>query len=43
VHAYILATKTHQMSQSPEVDDDLALFLDIDMSILGQPREIYMR
>ncbi|TFJ87371.1 hypothetical protein NSK_001703 [Nannochloropsis salina CCMP1776] len=43
VHAYIMATKTHQMSQSPEVDDDLALFLDIDMSILGQPREIYMR
>jgi predicted metal-dependent HD superfamily phosphohydrolase len=32
VHEYILATKHHQLDVS---DKDLALFLDMDMSILG--------
>jgi hypothetical protein len=34
---YILATKQHQTEEGGEAD--LALFLDTDMSILGQPRQ----
>lgn len=43
--AYILATKTHNCSSSQGGgdddggDEDERLFLDIDMSVLGQPRE----
>jgi len=45
VHTYILATKTHKPAPPPiedDKDEDLLLFLDIDMSILGQPRQVYM-
>lgn len=44
VNTYILATKSHQAS-SPTAQgkyQDECLFLDFDMSILGQPREVYM-
>lgn len=34
---YILATKQHHTEEGGEAD--LALFLDTDMSILGQPRQ----
>ncbi|TYP96952.1 putative metal-dependent HD superfamily phosphohydrolase [Sphingobacterium allocomposti] len=36
---YIMATKTH----GPTSDNDLQLFLDADLSILGQPRDVYTR
>lgn len=42
VEAYILATKSHACSSEgdgKEDDEDLRLFLDIDMSVLGQPRD----
>lgn len=40
VHAYILATKSHTPTSAD--DPDQALFLDMDMSILGVAREQYL-
>lgn len=37
VEAYILATKSHACKEDEEGEEDLRLFLDIDMSVLGQP------
>ena len=44
VDSYILATKSHQAASTTAQgdQDDQRLFLDFDMSILGQPREMYM-
>lgn len=39
---YILQTKNHSLSESEvESDEDLAIFLDMDMSILGAEQERY--
>lgn len=40
VREYILATKSHDMPANG-VDSDLYLFLDMDLAILGAPREEY--
>ena len=39
VEEYIKATIKHTMGES--VDPDLALFLDLDLSILGSPSSLY--
>ena len=36
---YILATKSHDVLPSSEAHSELALFQDIDMSILASPRD----
>ena len=38
IYAYIIATKSHSVGPE-EPDQDLKLFLDIDMSVLGSERE----
>jgi predicted metal-dependent HD superfamily phosphohydrolase len=41
VQQFILATKTHKISDDYLLKDDLALFLDFDLSILGSELEVY--
>jgi len=41
VSRFIMATKSHQLSDDNE-DDDMAYFLDFDMSVLSWPRECYI-
>ena len=36
---YILATKAHKIGPDDAADQDLKLFIDIDMSVLGQLKQ----
>jgi predicted metal-dependent HD superfamily phosphohydrolase len=39
VYKYIMATKKHTVQHSS--DEDLKLFIDFDMAVLGRPRQCY--